>query len=39
MDALGPMHAAAYLAVKRSEIDFFKDKTAEDVANQHFYKF
>jgi glutamine synthetase len=39
MEALGPKHAAAYLAVKRSEVDFFKDKTPEEVANQHFYKF
>jgi glutamine synthetase len=39
MEALGPKHAAAYLAVKRDEVDFFKEKTPEEVANQHFYKF
>jgi glutamine synthetase len=39
MAALGRQHAAAYLAVKRSEVDFFKDKTPQEVANQHFYKF
>lgn len=39
MQALGPKHAAAYLAVKRSEVDFFKEKTPEEVATQHFYKF
>jgi glutamine synthetase len=39
MQALGLKHAAAYLAVKRDEVDFFKEKTPEEVANQHFYKF
>jgi glutamine synthetase len=39
MEALGPMQATAYLAVKRNEIDFFKEKTPEEVALQHFYKF
>jgi len=39
LQALGPKHAAAYLAVKRSEVDFFKDKTLEEVVSQHFYKF
>ncbi len=39
MEALGRMHAAIYLAVKRSEVEFFKDKSPEEVANQHFYKF
>ena len=38
-EALGPMLAAAYLAVKRNEIDFFKEKSPEEVALQHFYKF
>jgi glutamine synthetase len=37
--ALGSKHATAYLAVKRSEVAFFKEKTPEEVANQHFYKF
>jgi glutamine synthetase len=39
MQPLGPKHAAAYLAVKRNEVDFFKEKTPEEVADQHFYKF
>jgi len=39
MQALGPKHAAAYLAVKRGEVEFFKEKMPEEVANQHFYKF
>ncbi|TMC18451.1 MAG: glutamine synthetase [Chloroflexi bacterium] len=39
MDALGPLQATAYLAVKRSEIEFCKDKTPQEVAQQHFYKF
>jgi glutamine synthetase len=39
MAALGRQHAAAYLAVKRSEVEFFKDKTPQEVANQHLYKF
>src|SRR5262249_33061782 len=39
MEALGPMQATAYLAVKRAEIEFFKEKTPEEVAYQHFYKF
>src|SRR5215472_1591857 len=34
MQALGPKHAAAYLAVKRSEVDFFNEKTPEEVAKQ-----
>jgi glutamine synthetase len=38
-EALGRAHAAAYLAVKRSEVDFCKDKTPEEIAKQHFYKF
>lgn len=39
MEALGPVLSSAYLAVKRSEIDYFKDKTAEEIVRQHFYKF
>jgi glutamine synthetase len=39
MEALGPMLATSYLAVKRSEIDYFKDKTPEEVVRQHFYKY
>jgi glutamine synthetase len=39
LDALGAKLSETYLAVKHSEIDFFKDKTSEEVVNQHFYKF
>ncbi|QBD80571.1 glutamine synthetase [Ktedonosporobacter rubrisoli] len=39
IEALGPMLSTAYLAVKRDECNFFKDKTPEEVAIQHFYKF
>ncbi|MBA2678008.1 MAG: glutamine synthetase [Ktedonobacteraceae bacterium] len=39
LDALGPMLATAYIAVKRDEIAFFQDKTPQDVVNQHFYKY
>lgn len=39
MDALGPMLARSYIAVKRAEIDFFKDKTPEEETLQHFYKY
>ncbi len=38
-EALGPLLTTSYLAVKQSEIDFFKDKTPEEVAQQHFYKY
>jgi glutamine synthetase len=39
MEALGPMLSTAYLAIKRNEIEFFKDKTPQEVVNQHFYKY
>ncbi len=39
LEALGPMLATSYLAVKRAEIAFFREKTPQEVANQHFYKF
>ncbi len=39
LDALGPMLATAYIAVKRDEIAFFQDKTPQDIVNQHFYKY
>ena len=39
MDALGPLLASSYIAVKRNESAFFKDKTPEDEARQHFYKY
>jgi glutamine synthetase len=39
MEALGPDLSKAYLAVKRSEVDFFKEKTPEEIAHNHFYKY
>ena len=38
-EALGPLLATSYIAVKRNEAAFFKDKTPEEEANQHFYKY
>lgn len=39
MGALGPLLASSYIAVKRNESAFFKDKTPEEEALQHFYKY
>ncbi len=39
LDALGPMLAKSYIAVKRAESAFFKEKTAEEETRQHFYKY
>ncbi len=39
LEALGPLLAKSYIAVKRSEIDFFKEKTPEEMAHNHFYKY
>lgn len=38
-EALGPLLTASYLAVKRTESAFFADKTPEEEALQHFYKY
>ncbi len=38
-EALGPLLATSYIAVKRNEAAFFRDKTPEEEANQHFYKY
>ncbi|HLH61925.1 MAG TPA: glutamine synthetase family protein [Ktedonobacteraceae bacterium] len=38
-EALGPLLASSYIAVKRNEAAFFKDKTPEEEALQHFYKY
>ncbi len=38
-EALGPTLATSYIAVKRLESSFFKDKTAEEETRQHFYKY
>lgn len=39
MEALGPLLASSYIAVKRNEAAFFKDKTPAEEALQHFYKY
>ncbi len=39
LEALGPLLAKSYIAVKRSEIEFFKEKTPEEMARNHFYKY
>ncbi|GCE51204.1 glutamine synthetase [Thermosporothrix hazakensis] len=38
-EALGPLLSSAYLAVKRNEVAYFKEKTPEEEALQHFYKY
>src|SRR2546421_1365900 len=38
-EALGPLLASSYIAVKRNELAFFKDKTPEEETRQHFYKY
>jgi len=38
-EALGPPLATSYIAVKRNEAAFFKDKTPEEEVYQHFYKY
>jgi glutamine synthetase len=38
-EALGPLLATSYIAVKRNEAAFFRDKTPEEEAHQHFYKY
>ncbi|HLI07457.1 MAG TPA: glutamine synthetase family protein [Ktedonobacteraceae bacterium] len=39
LEALGPLLATSYIAVKRNESAFFKDKTPEEETRQHFYKY
>jgi len=39
VEALGPLLATSYVAVKRNEAAFFKDKSAEEETHQHFYKY
>lgn len=39
MESLGPLLSSAYLAVKRLEADFFADKTPEEEAGLHLYKY
>ena len=38
-EALGPLLSTSYIAVKRAEAAFFKDKTPEEEARQHFNKY
>lgn len=38
-EALGPLLATSYIAVKRNEIEFFNGKTPEEETAQHFYKY
>lgn len=38
-EAMGSLLSAAYCAVKRAESAFFHDKTPEEEALQHFYKY
>src|SRR5713226_5255168 len=38
-EALRPLLAKSYIAVKRNEVAFFKDKTEEEETRQHFYKY
>ena len=38
-EALGSLLSTSYIAVKRDESAFFKDKTPEEEAHQHFYKY
>ncbi len=38
-EALGPLLTRSYLAVKRAEAEFFREKAPEEVALQHFYKY
>ncbi len=39
MEALGPLLASSYIAVKRNESVFFKEKSPEEETRQHFYKY
>lgn len=38
-EALGSLLHTSYIAVKRNESAFFKDKTPEEETRQHFYKY
>src|SRR5207247_6280073 len=39
LDALGALLTRSYIAVKRHESAFFKERTAEEETRQHFYKY
>ena len=38
-NALGPLLATSYIAVKRNESAFFKEQSPEEETRQHFYKY
>jgi len=38
-EALGPLLFNSYIAVKRNESEYFKDRSPEEEARQHFYKY
>jgi glutamine synthetase len=38
-EALGPLLATSYVAVKRLESAFFKEKSPEEETRQHFSKY
>ena len=38
-EALSPLLASSYIAVKRNEVAYFKDKTPEEEVKQHFNKY
>lgn len=39
LDALGPLLAKSYIAVKRGEAAFFAEKSSQEETLQHFYKY
>jgi len=39
LDAMGPLLASSYIAVKRAESEYFKDKSDDEETRQHFYKY
>lgn len=39
LEALGPLLARSYIAVKRNESAFFKEKSPEEETRQHLYKY
>jgi len=38
-EALGPLLTTSYIAVRRNESAFFKEKTPEEETLHHFYKY
>jgi glutamine synthetase len=39
MEAMGPLLARSYLAVRRSEADFYRDQDTEFEIAGHFYRY